>query len=226
MKHQNTPNFLPVLSRGRHRSPRKGACFMEMASFLAGERWSDHPRCTHPLLAALARMVNDVVSDDARATMAPLIPEVVGLTSDDLRVDARIALGAATSALPIASQSRQNVLAVGVLTSERVLAMVDGRPEHDVSDASRRVLGQVPAASAWAYEFAGDSAVSLRSFRRSAAPTIVATSVRGIAEATIDDADGRLLGLLHEAIATMHTLGIRGRTDEPMPDLRILHPAE
>ena len=33
---------------GRHRNPRKGACFMEMASFLAGERWSDHPQCTHP----------------------------------------------------------------------------------------------------------------------------------------------------------------------------------
>ena len=29
------PDGLPVLSRGKHRSPRKGACFMEMASVLA-----------------------------------------------------------------------------------------------------------------------------------------------------------------------------------------------
>ena len=43
----------PCCRAGKHRSPRKGACFMEMAAFLAGERWSDHPRCTHPLLAAL-----------------------------------------------------------------------------------------------------------------------------------------------------------------------------
>ncbi|MEJ7744096.1 MAG: hypothetical protein WKF73_17085 [Nocardioidaceae bacterium] len=42
------PDVVPVLSRGKHRNPRKGACFMEFASFLAGERWSDHPRCTHP----------------------------------------------------------------------------------------------------------------------------------------------------------------------------------
>jgi len=28
---------------------------MEFASYLAGERWSDHPACTHPLLAVLAR---------------------------------------------------------------------------------------------------------------------------------------------------------------------------
>ena len=32
---------------------------MELASYLAGERWSAHPPCTHPLLAALARDVND-----------------------------------------------------------------------------------------------------------------------------------------------------------------------
>ena len=53
------PDMLPVLSRGKHRNPRKGACFMELASYLAGERWSDHPACTHPLLAAIARLVNE-----------------------------------------------------------------------------------------------------------------------------------------------------------------------
>jgi hypothetical protein len=36
--------MLPILSRGRHRNPRKGACFMEMASVLAGEKWTDHPK--------------------------------------------------------------------------------------------------------------------------------------------------------------------------------------
>jgi hypothetical protein len=46
------PPLLPILSRGKHRNPRKGACFMELASLLAGERWSDHPACTHRLLAA------------------------------------------------------------------------------------------------------------------------------------------------------------------------------
>ena len=38
---------------------------MEFASYLAGERWSDHPRCTHPLLSAVARLVNDNTSDTA-----------------------------------------------------------------------------------------------------------------------------------------------------------------
>ena len=31
------PDVMPILSPGRHRSPRRGACFMEFASYLAGE---------------------------------------------------------------------------------------------------------------------------------------------------------------------------------------------
>ena len=80
------PDGVPVLSRGRHRNPRKGACFMEMASYLAGERWSDHPKCTHPVLASLARCVNDALGDVRRQELAMMIPEVVGLNPDDRRV--------------------------------------------------------------------------------------------------------------------------------------------
>src|SRR6266536_2740765 len=79
------PDIVPVLSRGRHRSQRSGACFMEMASLLAGERWSDHPRCTHPLLGRLARLVNDYTSDACRSELAMLVPSVIGLTSQDGR---------------------------------------------------------------------------------------------------------------------------------------------
>ena len=64
------PELVPVLSWGNHRSPRQGACFMELASYLAGERWSDDPACTPPLLAALARDVNDYTSDAGRARPA------------------------------------------------------------------------------------------------------------------------------------------------------------
>ena len=87
------PALIPILSRGKHRSPRKGACFMEFASLLAGERWSDHPSCTHPLVAAVARHVNDLTSDAGRGRLAELIPSVIGLTGDDLHIDAEMALG-------------------------------------------------------------------------------------------------------------------------------------
>ena len=111
------PDLVPQLSRGKHRSPRKGACFMELASYLAGERWSDRPSCTHPLLAALARLVNDHTTDAGRGALAPLVPSVIGLTSDDPRVDVRIALRAAITALPVAAAERQRVLAVSILAA-------------------------------------------------------------------------------------------------------------
>src|SRR5436309_6039762 len=112
------PDLLPMLSPGKHRNPRMGACFMELASLLAGERWSDHPACTHPLLAAVARDVNDHTSDAGRARLAGLIPSVIGLTGDDLHLDARIALRCARTALPLAPAGRQQTMAVSVLACE------------------------------------------------------------------------------------------------------------
>jgi hypothetical protein len=51
---------------GKAPQPRKGACFMELVSYLGGERWSDLPACTHSLLASVARLVNDHTSDEGR----------------------------------------------------------------------------------------------------------------------------------------------------------------
>src|SRR5262249_62418615 len=94
---------------------------MELASYLAGERWSDHPACTHPLLAAVARDVNDYTSDAGRGRLAVLIPSVIGLTGDDLHLDARIALDCARTALPVVAASRQQIMAAAVLSGERGL---------------------------------------------------------------------------------------------------------
>jgi len=197
------PELLPTLSRGKHRSPRKGACFMEFASLLAGERWSDHPACTHPLLAAVARHVNDYTSDAGRSRLAGLIPSVIGLTGDDLHIDARIALGSARLALPVAAAERQRVLAVGVLSCERVLADLDRRPLGELPGASRVALARVPHAAEWAVRFTGAaprSALSAKRFRQQAAPAIVGTAAQGIAQACVPDPDGMLRDLLVGAI--------------------------
>lgn len=114
-----SPDLMPVLSPGKHRNASRGACFMEMASFLAGEPWSDHPRCTHPLLASLARMVNDNSTDAARSRLGLLVPSVVGLTSEDPHVNVLIALHAASAALPIANLQRQHALATAILACRR-----------------------------------------------------------------------------------------------------------
>ena len=198
------PDVLPVLSRGKHRSPKKGACFMEMASYLAGERWSDSPACTHPLLAAVARAVNDHVSDTGRLAIAPLIPSVIGLTTDDARLDAELALVCARAALPVAALERQRALAVGVLNAERVLASLEGLPDGHLTAASRAALAEAPDAARWAQGFTGRAGrgLSVRGFRRHAAPSIVALAVRGLAAACVPDADARLQAVLREAVTT------------------------
>jgi hypothetical protein len=101
---RGSAEFLPLLSRGKHRRPRSGACVMEYASFLAGEKWSDHPACTHPLLGELARHVNDFISDEARQGLVELVPDMIGLTGADLRIDLRIR--AATGADGVARRGR------------------------------------------------------------------------------------------------------------------------
>ena len=195
------PELVPVLSRGKHRNPRRGACFMEMASFLAGERWSDHPSCTHPLLAGLARLVNDTVSDQSRPRLIPLIPSVIGLTSEDPHVDAEIALGSALTALPIASAPRQHVLATAVIACERVLAELDGRDRDSLSPRSRDALDAVPEAAAWARSFSGGLPVSPRTFRVRTAPHILNVAIEGISLACVPDVEERLVDLLAATIA-------------------------
>jgi hypothetical protein len=194
------PDLFPILSPGKHRNPRTGACFMELASLLAGERWSDHPACTHPLLAALARHVNDHTSDADRARLAPLIPSVIGLTGVDLRIDARIALRSATMALPVVAAESQRVMAVSVLACERVLADLDGRPAGALEEQSRSALADVPHAATWAYQFISGVRPSHKGFRRQAAPTTVQDAVEGIAHACVPDPDGMLRDLLVQAI--------------------------
>jgi hypothetical protein len=221
--HPQSPALLPVLSRGKHRNPRKGACFMEFASLLAGERWSDHPACTHPLLAAAARHVNDHTSDAGRPRLVTLIPSVIGLTGHDLRIDARIALRSAILALPVVAAERQRVMAVSVLSCDRMLAELDGRPAAELEAPSRHALARAPLAAQWASRFA-DTASSVRvtakRFRDQSAPTIVHSAVAGIAQACVPDPDAMLRDLLVQAIDACATWGVRdaerGRLD-PAP---------
>lgn len=211
----NAPELMPVLSRGKHRNPRRGACFMEMASFLAGERWSDHPACTHPLLAHLARLVNDSVTDPLRSRLIPLIPSVIGLASDDVRVDATIALRSALAALPIAAAPRQHVLATAILGCERILADLDGRDPYYLSPRTREALDQVPEAAAWARSFSGGIRASHRTFRSQTAPHILNIAVEGIALACAPDVEQRLVDLLAATIAECRALILNDTVTKP-----------
>lgn len=205
------PDAVPVLSPGRHRRPRQGACFMEFASYLAGETWSDHPRCTHPLVAFLARGVNDFTSDDGRQRLAPLIPAVIGLTGDDPRLDAMVALRCASIALPVASESRQRALATGILACERMLVSLDGALSPEVAAIMAEAADAAPLAWEWAARFTrGLESKRPVTFTRQGR-AIVSTSVLGVAQACTSDPDSLLASMLEQVIAD--TRGALGPAD-------------
>lgn len=106
------PDQLPILQRGRHRRPEDGACVMEYVSVLAGCAFTDHPRCTHPALATLARLVNDWIDDDeTRSELALLAPDLIGLGTGDLRTTHRVVVSCLSAAatvrpLPLAASAQ------------------------------------------------------------------------------------------------------------------------
>jgi hypothetical protein len=193
--------FLPILSAGRHRNARRGACFMEYASYLAGERWSDRPNCTHPSLGCLARLVNDLTSDAERSALAVHIPSVVGLVGDDARIPLLVSILAATTALPIASSTRQAALATGLLRCEALLERWGGPAADRARARIRTAFLLAPGTEEWAEEFL--THISARGLRALAIndEAIVRTAVIGIADACVPDPDARLALLLEQAIA-------------------------
>ena len=78
--HATVPAGMPVLSRGKHRNPAQGACFMEYTALLAGEPHTDQPACVDPELAAVLRGANDTLGDADRALLVPLLGRSIGLT--------------------------------------------------------------------------------------------------------------------------------------------------
>lgn len=67
------------LKPGSH-APNGDACVMEVVAFVAGEPWSDAPKCTCPVLSAFMRVWNDGLPDDAARDelLRPLIPRLIG----------------------------------------------------------------------------------------------------------------------------------------------------
>lgn len=198
----NIPEMMPVLSRGKHYHPRSGGCFMELASYLASERWSDHPACTHPVLAEAARLVNDWTSDRARPRLAPLAPQVIGQRDLGESFSQDAAVIAALRALPVVALGEQRALAVGLMR----IIMDAGEPPHVISPgffaAAQEALEDQPAAKIWAEEFI--ASVGDPSPNRQVSTKMVSIAIPALGAACISDVDKELCELLTEIIDWAH----------------------
>jgi hypothetical protein len=203
MRSSSPPDGIPVLSRGRHRTPRRGACFMEFASALAGERWSDHPSCTHPSLAQLARLVNDHTSDADRQQLALIIPSVVGRRGNDASW-LTVAVAVAASAILDVPEPSRRVLAGGLLQAEQVCA--DAELDLAATRRQARVaLDLVPGAVDWVERLGVREPIGLKTFAKHCAPTMIRCAVEGVVTSGTADCDRRLRALLEVGIAACPT---------------------
>ncbi|SRR5579884_1313121 len=71
------------LSRGRHTSPANGVCVMELASLLAGEKFSDHPSSVSPSIASFMRTYNDMIDDVRRQDLYTFAAKCVGTAGSE-----------------------------------------------------------------------------------------------------------------------------------------------
>ena len=176
---------------------------MELASYLAGERWSDHPRCTHPLLASVCRLVNDLTSDGQRSRLAALIPCVIGLTSDDRgRRPHRPAL---RPDRPADRRGRGPERDGRGGARRRAGAGRAGGPAPAGKPRGRQpggALASAPLAAHWARSSArgGDPDVSVEQFRRLRRAEHRPLRRAAVARACVPDPDRRLYELLVGAI--------------------------
>ena len=175
---------------------------MELASVLAGERWSDHPSCTHPLLAEVARRVNDRVNDAERQELLLLVPSVVGRRGDD-RTWLTVAVAAAASVVLDVTEPTQRVLAGGLLQAE---SRCGDDPElAETKRQARAALELIPGAVAWVEALGVRSPITRKTFAKHSAPTMVRHAVEGVVATGSPDVDRRLRALLEAAIAATPT---------------------
>lgn len=193
------PDLLPVLSRGRHRNPRKGACLMELASLLAGERFSDHPRCAHPVLAAIARSVNDCTTDTGRPALAPLAPAVIGTDSEDPGLGPALVRLCCRRALERGDIRGRFVVSVGLLSAQHQLDRLDGRDPSSAEEVLYPLVAQREVRDA--DRFVRGVRASTRYYRRRGAQEAAVCAVLALASEQGPATDVALRALLVEAIA-------------------------
>jgi hypothetical protein len=68
------------------------ACLLEAVAYVAGEEWTDEPQCVSPVLGVFGRSLNDILPDDRRQELVPLIPKLIGTRDEQDEARSYLAL--------------------------------------------------------------------------------------------------------------------------------------
>ena len=124
------PDLMPVLSRGKHKHPSRGACFLEYTALLAGEPFSDEPACVDRELAAVLRRANDLLSDRDRHLLLPFLGRGIGLAVAPPAAPDWRALDAGAYAVTVVPHARA-LVALHRRVSSQFMAAIGFVPTED-----------------------------------------------------------------------------------------------
>lgn len=146
-----------------------GMCLMEAVAYVAGERWSDHPACASPVLAAYGRTLNDTLTHEERQRLLPLVPLLVG-TSASQAVEHQRAYLLADAAVRVLAP-------MALRAANRALQTADIQG-HDLEPHAARLtgLGEVrdPRSASAAWDAAASAAKAARDTAKAARDAAVA----------------------------------------------------
>jgi hypothetical protein len=129
------------LSKGAHRQPQRGVCAMELASLLAGERFTDMPSSVCRVIAGFIRAYNDRLDDVRRQDLRQLAASAVGTRGGNEATRER-----ATCCFEWACQTRRRPVARLVMQSVASLGDEDHRGQVAGVFAARSVpIGSMDA---------------------------------------------------------------------------------
>jgi hypothetical protein len=179
---------LPRLSGGWHATPADGWCLMELASVLAGEVWSDRPAAVHPVLASVARCVNDESGPAGRRRLLPFAVSLLGTAGAAEPVSAQLVVHCVRRAGAWYGRDVRR-LAAHLRIARYLLDRNQGWPP-DVHPWPRRLI-----------RTADRVGLTAPAYRHVIAPAVVAEATKAIAVAAGEDRDDALHGLLADCTA-------------------------
>jgi hypothetical protein len=156
-----------TLESGAH-EPDGKYCVMELAAFLAGEPWSDRPKCVSSVIGAFLRSWNDNLNRESRQMLKPYALSVLNTAGNDEHEEIRawmatdwLARQCVPAFLRVAGLTAhaENLESLPALTD--TLTAQSAQPHLDAArDAARAAAGAVARAAAGvvARAAAGDAA--------------------------------------------------------------------
>lgn len=134
------------LARGAHSDPQDGICVMELASMLAGEAFSDRPRCVDPVIGAYLRTFNDRIGHAERQRLVPYAQRCVGTRGSRRLTSARRDLCLHYAGVRVLARNPAARALALLGARARVAALVGLRPALRLATGAGELAGRAIAA--------------------------------------------------------------------------------